>query len=47
MGILDVGDIRTGDQDALSCYNEWASLIMATSMMAIKMPYHVLMNGHS
>ena len=27
--------------------NEWALLIMVTSTMAIKMPYHIVMNGHS
>ena len=24
MGVLDIGDIHNGDQDALSYYNEWA-----------------------
>ena len=38
MGVLYYGDILNGDQDALSCRNEWAFLIMAKSFMAIKVP---------
>ncbi|GFZ16808.1 hypothetical protein Acr_26g0000780 [Actinidia rufa] len=45
--VLDNGDVHNDDQDALSYSNEWAFFIMAISTMAIKMPYHIVMNRHS
>ncbi|PSS11641.1 DNA polymerase [Actinidia chinensis var. chinensis] len=44
---LDNGDIHNDDQDALSQSNKWAFLILTTSIMAIKTPYHKVMNVHS
>ncbi|GFZ04814.1 hypothetical protein Acr_17g0003860 [Actinidia rufa] len=41
MGNLDNGEFHTGDQDALSFFNEWVFLILTTSTLAIKMPYHL------
>ena len=34
-----------GDQGALSYHNEWAILILMNPQIAIKAPYHIVMNG--